>query len=324
MPNISDIVYSRPLTEWSLGYTNPDLIGEQLFPVLEKNSRVGFYYKYGKEIFRAEVDVRAPGSRANEVRHDYQRASYLAIEHALNELIPWEIRDEAAALQSSLDPYQDAADIVTGKIALGREIDIANTVRNVANYPVANTESLAGTAQWSYNTGGATAGGYNGPNILDKIMGYREVIRSAVGQYPNTAVIPAQVMRSLRFNPLLLDKMAITGVRRLTSDVLKDLFEVDTLLVAGALSDTANLGQAANLTDVWGKDMWLGVVAPRMAQKTVTFGATIRVRYASGRDAESRQWTELDRKSDVVEVGYTEARVLVAPEAGFLVKNAVI
>lgn len=315
MPPLTNYKVSIPLTNFSLGYQNADFISEQIFPILSRSSRWGTYYVYGREIFTPEVDRRSPGSRANEVEHTFSQVSYTAEEHALIEPVTWEERDEAQKNGFPTDPYQDATDVVTSKIALGREIEVANMLRTAANYPAANAPAaLAGAAQWSDASGGDPQG---------VAMAAHDAIRAQIGRKANFAIVPYAVKRKLMVNPKILNLIQVTnGAKQLTDDLLKQIFDVDKIFSPEGIYNTANPGQTVSMADIWGKDVIFGFNAGTPRLKTVTLGLIARVNY--GRfAAQVRTWTEQDRKSDFVEASFTEARVLVAPQAAYLIRSAI-
>lgn len=323
MPSLQNYRVSIPLTQYSLGYTNADFIGEQIFPILSRQSRFGSYYAFGREIFTPEVDRRAPGTRANEVEHTFTQVPYTAEEHALIEPVTWEERDEAQKNGFPGDPYRDATDIVTQKIALGREIEIANMLRSTAN--LTSNTTLAGTAQWSDQTTllAGQAQPYTVSDPVANVMAGHDAIRAQIGNRGNFAIVPYAVRRKLMTHPRILNQIQVTnGIKQLTDQLLAQVFEVDRVYSPEGIYNTANPGQTVSMADIWGKDVIIGYNAGTPRLRTVTLGLLVRVNY--GRfQAQTRTWTEQDRKADFVEASFTEARVLVAPQAAYLIKAAI-
>jgi hypothetical protein len=312
VPNVTDYKVSIPLTNFSIGYQNSNLIGESLFPTINRSSRFGTYWVYGKEAFTPENDRRAPGTRAQEVEHSFTSATYVAEEHALIEPVTWEERDEAAKNGFPTDPYQDATDLVSAKIALRRELDIANLLRSTAT--ITQNTTLSGTAQWSGTTTASVP--------YDNIMTGHDTIRAQIGRRANTLVLPYAVRNQVRKNPQLQGLVSANDPKLLSDGELADIFEVDRILIPEAIYNTAITGQTATMADIWGKDALLMYVTDTPRVKDITTGILIRVNY--GRFAgQVRTWTELDRKSDFVEAAYTEIPVVVAPQAAYLIKTAV-
>jgi hypothetical protein len=327
-PKLSSVIVSRPLTDYSLGYENQSFIAEGVFPAKRVGSVTGFYWVYGREIFDPEDDRRPVGSRANEVTHDYSRKTYNAVEYALNEPVPWQVRNEARANGFPSEPYQDATDVVTEKLALGREIEVASTVRNAANYTAGHTVALAATAQWN---------DYANSDPLRNVSDGHNAIRSKIGRRGNAAIVPYAVREQVKFHPKILDKLATTGTKRVTDELLAELFEVETILVPEAIRNSANAGQTPSYVDIWGKDVVIFYRDPNAGRKSLNFGRIFRVVYGpgeqtagvpEGRDARGatpmqvRRWTEEDRKTDFVEAEYTEARLVTSMDSGYLIQTA--
>ncbi len=317
MPQSSSYYVSRPLANFAVGYQNAEFIAEQVFPVAPVDDPQGFYWAYGKEVFTAEDDYVADRARANAVDHEFTRLTYATRPYALTHDVSWKERDAANRTGRPIDPYRRATRVVTGKLALGRELAVANLIRSTTN--ITQNTTLAGTTQWSDYSGTS--------DPLTNFATATNAIRGSTGTASGlTAIIPWPVWDKLRFHPKVIDKVSISNTRIVTQDLFRELIGVDRVLVPQALYNTANPGQTPNLVDVWGKDVILARVGagPNLDEE-VNLGRIFRLRWDSvgGLAAEARRWTEEDRRTDVVEVAFEEDRKLVAPEAAYLIKAAV-
>ncbi len=320
MPKMENVRVRRTLTNLSLGYANQEFIADRIFPIVPRDTDTGEFYGSGMEMFTREQDVRGLKDRANAVDHDYRKFTYAATEHSLMEEIPVKIIEQARAsgIDAVLRIEQDAANIVTQKLALGREMDFASQLRNTANYAVGNSTTLTGTAQFN---------DYANSDPIGAIDSYAETVRSRIGVRPNVGIIPRPVFRKLRSHPKVKAEAGQKDGKSLSEDQLADLFELDRILTPAVIYNNA----PADITDtftkeeVWGKDMMLLRVSERPGLNQLSFGYLFRVRYPNAERmlAEFRTWDELDRRLHVVEGNYTEDRKVALPEAGFLVKAAV-
>lgn len=322
MPSYDSYIVSKPLSRRLMGYKNGEFIADQLATIIPVDEEKGFYYIYGREVFTPEDDYLADRARANAVDHEFTQADYRVHDHALNHDVSWKQRDAAARNNHPVRPYQRAVTVIGQKLALGREIAIANMVRSTTN--VAQNVTLSGTSQWNDYSGTS--------NPMTNIATGRNEIREAVGALPNLAVIPYAVWEKLRFHPTLINLMAITGLRRLTREIVAELFDVERIIVPTSIYNTANPGQAFASADVWGKDVILARVVPGELNFEVTLmnifrmrmqGAGVDVDTGENVTAQVRRWQEVDRSTDVVEGKYAEDRRFIAPDAAFLIKNAV-
>jgi hypothetical protein len=315
---MEQVTVSRRLTNISIGFSNAPFISEDVMTVQEVNGKTGEFYRYGKEVFTPEYDVREPYSRAREIRHEYSKDDYRAIPHALSEPVSWDERDEARDAGIPLDPYADATELVTGKLALSRELDVSSLLRATSTYAAGNSVTLTATQQWS---------DYTNSKPLDDVRVVRITMRPKIGKKPNVAIVPDAVFQIVRYHPQVLQRLGKDVQGGATEDQLKELFEVDEIFVPEAVYNPNPAGQAETFADVWGKDVEF-LYRERVARRRqITFGKIFRVKYSSGnydtRDREVRTWQEADRKVDMVEGEFMEARKIIAPEAGYVIKAAV-
>lgn len=320
---MEQVTVSRRLTNISIGYTNAAFIAEDVMTIQRVNGKTGEFFKYGKEVFTPEYDVREPYSRAREIRHEYSKDNYVSTPHALMEPVSWDERDEARDAGIPLEPYADATELVTEKLKLGREIDVSDLLRNIPTYVAGHSLTLAGTLQWS---------NYSGSVPLDDVALPGAAMRPKIGGKPNLCIMPDPVWQKWRRHPQILDALGSDNVTngRATKEQAAELLEVEELFVPESTYNSSPAGRAESMVDIWGKDVVFLRRERTSRRKQITFGKIFRVNYASGnyRDdarysAEVREWTEVDRKVDIVEAEYMEARKVIAPEAGFVIKNAV-
>lgn len=319
MTTIANVTFRPLLGNLSIAYQTQELIIDQVFPIVPRESRTGQFYGSGKEIFTRENDIRGLKDRANAVEHDYQSFTYAATEHSLLEEIPskiiWEAQSSGTA--GVLNVEADAAKIVTQKLAIGREIDFATQLRDTTKFASGNSVTLSGSGQWSDPTS----------DPLNAIMGYMDVVRGKVGLMPNLMIIPRAVWLKLQYHPKVIDKMATTGLRRATTDLFAELVGIDRILTPASIQNTQappDVAETFTSGDIWGKDVQLLRVTDSPGLNQLSFGYLFRVRYPeSNMLAEFRSWDEVDRRLHVIEGNYMEDRKIVVPEAGYLVKAAV-
>ena len=59
-PTVREVHIDQALTNISLKYQNADLIAERIFPVVPVQKDSNLIFKYGKQDFVLENDIRAP------------------------------------------------------------------------------------------------------------------------------------------------------------------------------------------------------------------------------------------------------------------------
>lgn len=306
MPQLNDYIVDPLLTEMSVGYKNPELIGTQLFPVLEVKSKTGIYYKFDKSQFRIEDSRRAGVARANRVDYGMSKQNYgPLVEHSLEEPVEWEVRD---TYPTPMDAYSDATMNVSARLELGLEKEIAAILTSTSQ--ITQNVTLSGVNQWS---------DYANSDPFANIQTGFDTIQGAALVTANTAAMGYQVWAKLRHHPDLLGRLSVASVRVLTEELFASLVGVERVLVGKAMENTAKEGQTDSLSYVWGKDFILAYVTKTPAIKSLNVGYTLRMKGARVVD----RWTEEAVKADFVRAtDYYEPK-LVAAEAAYLIKAAV-
>lgn len=269
MPTRQQTHIDRALTEISLLYTQMpnSFIADKVFPVVPVNKQSDRYFMYKKEDwFRDDAEERAPG--VESAGGDYEidnTPNYFARKYAYHKDIT---DDERANSDDPLTPDQDATDFVTDKLLLRREIQWAH------NY--------FRTGIWATNYAGAAAHGvgevryWNDPNStpIEDITNAATDIQETTGKRPNKLVIGQRAFDALKNHPDILDRIKYTQKGVVTVDLLAMLFEVEQVLIAGAIKNSASKGQAADMEFILGKNALLCYAAPRPSLKHPTAGYT--------------------------------------------------
>jgi hypothetical protein len=311
MPEVSQVHVNAALTNLSVAYRNPAFISDLIAPAVAVRKQQDRYFIYdaAREAFRSTNDLRAPGTQANEVDFALSTDSYYCEDHALVSVIPDEERENADPV---IQPEIDRVEFLSDKIDLNKEIELATIIGSDSSIP---STTLSGTGLWSDDSSDP---------LLAIETGKAAIIQS-VQIAPNTLVLPQEVFTKLRTHPAILDQLKYTNSGIPSPEALAALFDVERVLVPRALKNTAQSGQTASMSYVWGKNAFLCYVSPRPALKSITFASTFSWNQApgsmSGRLVEV--WRENTRKADIVRVQRYYDQKLIAPEAVYVWKNAV-
>jgi len=309
------------LSNISMGYPNLDFVGDVLFPTVRVRKQSDKYYTFGREGWVVEPgsDVRAPGTEANEIPGiTVSLNPYFAVEHALQIPVTDEERENA---DSPMSPDRDGTELVTSKLLLARELAIKTKVTTVANYPVANSTTLVGTAQWSDYTGTSKP-------ILNAHTA-RDAIHAQLFVRPNVTVIPYQVMSKLEDHPDFIERIKYSMVGVVTEELIARIMGLSRVIVPGVGYNSARMGQTESIGYLWGKDVVFAYVPPRPGLKTPAFGYEFVWVYPGGQVQVAERWREQKRKSDVIRVSRRYDLRFIAVDntgdslAGYLIKNAI-
>jgi len=239
-----------------------DLISQRLFPSVRVNQQNGGYEIFGRRAFTRTTtgDVRAPGARANESegRREFAEDTYTAREHALEELIPDEERENNPGRNVEGEAVED----LTWDLLLGKELVARDLLYDPTVYKTDHVETLgAGEHFDEFST--------SDPQTV-----FRDLFRtfhSTLGTIPNLAVIPWRVMSYLEDHPQLVERYAFVG-GVITPEQIATFLGVQEVVVPGGTYNNQNPGQAAALSEIWGNNIVLGLIPNRPATRTPALG----------------------------------------------------
>jgi hypothetical protein len=274
------------LTQISIGYPNLGTVGDVLFPSVGVTKQSNKYYVFGREAWLPEGDVRAPGTVANEIPgYALSTDSYYANEHSLQTPVTDEERTNADV---PLEPDQDATELVTNKIILGREVAVKTLATTAANYATGMTVTLGSGARFD-STDYATS------DPIGVIKTGIRAIHAKIFMEPNVAVIPYLVISWLEDHPDLIERIKYSERAVLNADIIASMFGLPRVIVPGLGLGAGNPGQTMTVGYLWGDDIVLAWVPPRPGRKMPAYG----YEFTWGRQVVDR-WREEPRKSDLI------------------------
>jgi hypothetical protein len=236
-PTRSDVHVNRPLTNISIAYIQraQDFIADKVFPIVPVMKQSDLYFTYDKSYwFRTEATKRAPSSESagSGYRTDATK-SYFADVWAVHKDVDDQTRANA---DQPLDLDRDSTLFVTQQLLLRREKQF------VGNYISASI--WTGASDFTPTTKWSAAGS----DPMHDIDTKKQEIKSKTGFLPNTLIISADVFFALRNNAAILDRIKYTQRGIVSEDLLASLFGVEKFLVANAVQNTAQEGEAANMS----------------------------------------------------------------------------
>lgn len=295
------------LTTVAQGYKNGQMVADYLFPVVSVDQRGGKIIQFGKEDFRLYSTVRAPGANTKRVQYGYSGDPYALEQHALEAVVPIELRGEASAVAGV-----DLAGVSIGKtqdvIALAREYAAAQIATNAANYDANHKMTLAGADKWSDYSGTSDPS----QDIDDAI----EAVRASTGRRPNTVELSPAAFKAARRHPKVLEIFKYTGRDSLTAEMLAAHWNVQRVVVGDAVYDSGN-----GFADVWGRDVVVAFtqIASVADQGLPSYGYTYRLR---GFPTVETPYDDRNAKSRIYPVTDELSPVLASAISGFLIKGA--
>lgn len=290
----------RMLTNVAVEFEPKGMIADRVMPVVPVVFESAGYYTFDDSNFNIPEAKRNPRAVYKEIEFGMGTDSYRAEEYGLEARIDdRERRNSPGALDLDVGKTRR----LTNGVLLNRERRVANLVTNTAN--VTQNTTLVGAAQWSDPT--------SDPGTNARTA--RSTIRSKTGVRPNKLALGYDVFESLRVHPRVIDFM--DGGRASEAD-LAEYFEVDEVIVAEAIYNTAKEGQAATLTDLWGKDALFFYQSPIVAADEPSFGYQFEA-LAMG----VFRYRDIPVNCDIIRVNEIRAEKIASIKLAYLIKAAV-
>jgi hypothetical protein len=257
----------RALTNISVSYLQDAaaFIADKVFPIVPVKRQSDIFYTYNKgDFMRDEAQVR--GAATESAGGDYGvEASdpYYCRKHAFHKDVTPE---ERVNYDEPLDADKDATDFVTQKMLIRREMQWASRFfkAGVWGYEITGAENAGEgqTIQWSLATS----------NPIKDITEAAVKMASETGYKPNTLVLSPYAFNALKNHEDILDRIKYTQKGIVTTDLLATLFEVDKVLVAWSVVNSAVKGAADNVGFIMGKHALLCYSNPAPALRKPSAG----------------------------------------------------
>ncbi|APY32516.1 hypothetical protein LFZ5_11070 [Salmonella enterica subsp. enterica serovar Apapa str. SA20060561] len=302
------------LTSIARGYKNAALVGENIFPIVPTDKEGVTVPTFGKSAFVEYDTERAVGANSNIlVREKTGKLDLVLNEHDL--AAPVDYREQA---ESMFNEEAKAIRRVTNGVNLRRELYAARLAQDPKVYAKENVRALAAAERW--------AGGKGDP--IGVIEAGIEAVRNKTGLRPNLMTMGASVMALLKFHPAIQAAIGANERKRITLEILKDLFQVEDVVVGEPVS-MASMKDAQDKdktpSDIWADNLMLHYVGKPQAgtdsadENEPSFGYTLRRKGMPVADKYPGEGGKVNycRYTDIYKVA------VVGGDAGYLISNIV-
>lgn len=268
MPKMQDAHIDRALTNISVAYLQDAsaFIADKVFPIVPVKRQSDVFYVYNKgDFMRDEAQVR--GAATESAGGDYGvEASdpYYCRKHAFHKDVTPE---ERLNYDEPLDADTDATDFVSQKMLIRREMAWASKffapgVWGTEIAGVAEGPTDGQTIKWDQPTS----------NPIKDVTEAGVKMAGETGYKPNVLVLSPYAFNALKNHEDILDRIKYTQKGIVTADLLATLFEVDKVVVAWAVVNSAKKGAADAVDFIMGKHAMLCYAAPRPALRKPSAG----------------------------------------------------
>lgn len=295
-------------------------VASKVFPRVPVEKQSGIYFKYNLEDWiRDDAQKRADATESAGGGYTLATDNYSADVWAFHK----DVGDQVLKNYTDpLNPIRDAALYVASRLALKQEVDFANqyfkagvwsnNITGVTATPGANQ-----VYQWS---------DYTNSTPLEDVEAWKEDIHSVTGIDANILVIGKPVYVQLKNHPSIIDRIKYTSEKVPTPALLASLFELDQVLVAGSIVNTAKEGQAKATSYNFGKGALLVHAAPEPGLLTPSAGYTFGwdgVSDGAGIAVGTKQYRVEERAAQRIESQMAWDNKVVAPDLGLFAASLV-
>lgn len=299
------------LSNLSVMYANDEYIGEQLIPAVPVSKRSDVFAIYPKrERFAYPDDLIGSRSAPNELNASRTTDNYSVKDYGLMDFVSQDTLDNQDAV---FDEMMDLFENLNEGIAFKREKRLATILTTTANFG-SNTATLSGTDQWDHASGG---------DPIKRIQDGKAALWQGRGPSDIVAYTSLEVLNVLARHNVIRDLFKYTGPDGLaTAQQIAGYFGFAKLLVGASREDTANEGQTAAYSRIWGKHFGMVRVARRPSKRMAAFAANFRL----NGDPVTTQW--FDQKPGKQggfygKVGVSEDPKIIAADTGYLYANVI-
>lgn len=298
------------LTQIALAVKPQNFIADQVLPRVPVPGEKFFYTKMGTDQYFRIPDAKiGRTSDPNTVEFSGEDVPAATEDYGLEDPVP--NKDIELAAGTNYDPLAEATESTTLLVELAREKRVVDLLFAEGTYASALRTTLSGTTQWSHASSDPVAA------LLAAI--------DAMLVRPNMLVLGRAVWTALRQHAKVVQSVykqsTTAGVVPLKG--LRDVLEIDRILVGEAFFTASKKGQTASYSRLWGKHAALLRIDPnaRSTRSVLpTFGMTAEF---GGRQTVTRQTSQGIKGSTAVRVVEQLKELVCFQEAGYFFKDAV-
>ncbi|QSX32462.1 hypothetical protein JYB87_11860 [Shewanella avicenniae] len=310
MGSKAPFVVDSKLTAIAIGYRNAQFIADMVAPRFDVPSEQFKWTEFDtKDVFTIPNTFVGRKGVPNTVEFSATEKDGSVNDYGLSDVIPQSDIIKARD-NPSFDPEGRATVKLTELVALDREKRVASLVMNASTYN--HSELITGTDKWTDPAS----------KPIDQIT---DALNTPMVT-PNIMVMGRAEALALRKNPQIIRAYhGNTGEDGLVPlSFIRELFELDEIIVGASRYNTANKGQAMNISNLWSGGVSL-IYRKQAAQLTddVTFMLTPSWQ---GRIAYRKviEPGELGIRGGVkITVGDSTNELVIASEAGYFLEGVV-
>lgn len=310
-----DVHFDRPLSNLSIAFRPDNFIADKMAPIVKVDKQSDLYTIWDKaEGMMVRDTNRAPGTTVKRRHLSTTSAQYYCNGHAWGTDIPLEILANA---DNKTELIQQSNKSVLTDMHRAWEDRVKTMVTNTSNVGSSNT--LSGANQWTDQTDSTP---------LQNIEDGMNSVFSTTGYEANKVLFGRAAWRAFRTHPEVLDRLFDhgSGNKQASIEQVKDLLEVDEVIVGNAIKNTADEGVSGSYSQIWGGNVLI-YFAPKVASLlTPSYLYSFRWRPKGFPAPFATKRGILNRVGEpnvmVIESFYYQTEKVINSEMGFLIVDA--
>ena len=292
------------------GYRSDEFIHRVLFPRVESAARGGTRIEFDRTDWRRVHSRRGPGANTTRVQFGHEGARFAVNQHRLLGQQPLEPAQEAQVV-AGIDMNMRTVDGTQKLIEREKEIDAAEVATATSSYDATHVSTPTAANRWDADTSSPQA------QVLEGV----EIIRQAIGQRPNVAVIGGKLYSKYRKHREVKDSIQYKGgdAKRIASaDDIAALWDLPKVVVG----DAVYMNDAGATVDIWGNHCILGFTAVGSISR---FEPSFAYCYQLlGTPFVEEPWFDRDSNSWLYPICDEYSQEIVGKDAGYLIHNAIV
>lgn len=307
-----DLHIDRPLSNIMMRYRPSGFIADQIAPTVTVNKQSDSYYVWDiADVFRVIDDYRAPGREALTMTRTMSSATFFCKNHALK--FPLVYEDLVNA---------DAKELFLSRQAIGEQIK--DQLMLNMEYRVA-MQCTSGSNVGSYTT---VASAWNDPTVgnsdpISDIDTAIENVKGVTGIRPNSVIFGHNAWLTFRRHDQIIKAIfgnsAVGSARVPQEGGVKALFDIERVLIGGAMYNSNPENQSASLSELW-DDQVLVYYAPLTPRKDIaSFMYSFNWDKVKGFNMQAQIFDSPKKGAEEVQLGYYQDEKITGNTLAFLI-----
>lgn len=309
-----DLHIDRPLSQVAMRYRPEGMIADQIAPTVSVPNKSDSYYVWNiADVLRVVDDLKAPSREANVLTRSISSDTFNCIGRALKTATPYEDLANADAKEIIVSRSSNV-EALKDQLMLNYEYRVAMQCTSGSNVGSYSTVASA----WNDKTAGNSDPIADIDTAIDNVMG-------VTGVRPNSIIFGWNTWKSIKRHADIIDGIygdgaSTRGGARIPSyDGIKNLFNLDRVLVGGTYYNSGDENQSASLSALW-DDMCLVYYAPMAARKDKpSFMYSFNWDKVKGANMQAQVFDRPVKSAEEVQLGYFQDEKITASALGFLI-----